>query len=291
MLNHNLESDEKLLEMSQQANEIVEEADDQDYAKLIRTYSKVFEVDEKKVFGQSVAVDSGSNSKIKVSSSKADLLKIPDRGVLPLRVIEMNGGKIVISKGSIINFRGDAIVNAANELCLGGNGVDGLISRAGGKALYEAREALPVQKVRVENKEGKDFFEDIRCPTGEARLTVGGDLKAKYCIHAVGPNYAFYNAEEGNRILRSAYRSLMGIVEKTDGISIVGCCLISAGLFRGNTPRESIIGHGIDIIMRTIKPGQEIHVIAYTDIEARVLLELVPLEKVKDEEEKELLID
>jgi len=283
-----MESDEKIMEMSQQSSKIVEEADDEEYAKLVRTYSKVFEVDEKTEFVQSISsADLGPKKKIKVSSSKADLLKIPERGVLPLRVIEINGGLIVISKGSIVNFKGDAIVNAANESCLGGGGVDGLISRAGGEALYEARLALPVKKTRL--KAGEDFFKDVRCPVGEARLTIGGDLKTKYCIHAVGPNYAWYEVEEGNRILRSAYKSVMDIVEKTDGISIVGCCLISAGIFRGNNSRDSVIGQGLNTIKEMIKPGQEIHIIAYTAIEARVLLELVPLENVKDKEE--LLID
>jgi len=285
----NQESDEKLLEMSQQGNEIVEEEDDQEYAKLLRTYSKVFEIDEKKEFVKSISADLGSKKKIKVSSSQSDLLKIPDRGVLPLRVIEINGGKIVISKGSIINFKGDAIVNAANEYCLGGGGVDGLISHAGGKALYEARKALPVKKVKVKRKWGKDFFKDVRCPAGEARLTIGGDLKVKYCIHTVGPNYAWSEVEEGNRILRRAYRSVMNIVEKTESISIVGFCLISAGIFRGNNSRDSVISQGFDTIVEMIKPGQEIHMIAYTAIEVRILLELAPLEKVKDKEE--LLID
>jgi len=285
----NLESDEKLLEMSQQGNEIVEDEDDQEYAKLVRTYSKVFEVDEKKEFVQSISADLESKKKIKVSSFQSDLLKISDRGVVPLRVIEINGGKIVISQGSIINFKGDAIVNAANEYCLGGGGVDGLISHAGGKALYEAREALPVEIVRVKGVDGKIFFKDVRCPAGEARLTIGGDLKAKYCIHAVGPNYAWHKVEEGNRILRSAYRSVMKVVEKTDGISSVGFCLISAGIFRGNNSRDSVIRQGFDTIMEMITPGQEIHMIAYTAIEVRILLELAPLENVKDKEE--LLID
>ena len=58
-------------------------------------------------------------------------------------------------------------------------GVDGAISDAGGKALARARQALPV----LDNKQ-------TRCPTGDAKITISGDLKARdYCIHAVGPNY------------------------------------------------------------------------------------------------------
>ena len=83
---------------------------------------------------------------------------------------------LVLAMGSVVNFTGSAVVNAANEGCLGGGGVDGAITAAGGKALAEARKALPVlDKKRT------------RCPTGECVVTISGDLKAKdYCLHAVG---------------------------------------------------------------------------------------------------------
>lgn len=50
----------------------------------------------------------------------------------------------VVSQGSVVDFKGDAIVNAANEMGLGGGGVDGAINAAGGEALYAARKAMPV---------------------------------------------------------------------------------------------------------------------------------------------------
>lgn len=281
--NEDLESAEKILEISQQADEIVEEKDDEDFAKLVTRYSIVFDADEQKDFPQNILAAMGSNKKPYVSSSIADLAKIPDRGIVPLRVMEINGGKIVISKGSITNFKGDAIVNAANEGCLGGGGVDGVISRAGGEALYNAWEALPVTRVRL--KPDEDYFKDVRCPVGEARLTIGGDLRAKYCIHAVGPNYAWSGIEKGNRLLRSAYRSVMEIVDETEDINIVCFCLISAGIFRGNNSLDFVVGQGLETIKETIKPGQEIHIVAYTAVEVRVLLDLVPLkEKIETEE-------
>ena len=71
-----------------------------------------------------------------------------------------------------------AIVNAANEDCLGGGGIDGAISKAGGKALHYAREQLPI-------------VNGVRCPTGQARLTISGDImNAPFVIHAVGPQCA-----------------------------------------------------------------------------------------------------
>ncbi|CAL1146758.1 unnamed protein product, partial [Cladocopium goreaui] len=85
-------------------------------------------------------------------------------------------GRLCVSVGSVERFTGDAIVNAANEACLGGGGVDGAISKAGGKKLLDARKGLPA-------KSGK------RCPTRHAVVTTGGDLAAKWCIHAVAPRY------------------------------------------------------------------------------------------------------
>jgi hypothetical protein len=67
----------------------------------------------------------------------------------------------------------DAIVNAANTGCLGGGGVDGAISSAGGEDLYQARRALPELNSR-----------GLRCKTGDAKITIGGDLNARFCIHA-----------------------------------------------------------------------------------------------------------
>jgi len=83
---------------------------------------------------------------------------------------------LVICSGSVVDFQGDAIVNAANEDCLSGGGVDGVITAAGGPELAEARLNLPIL----------DHKRDVRCPTGEAKMTIGGRLKAQYCIDAPG---------------------------------------------------------------------------------------------------------
>lgn len=83
---------------------------------------------------------------------------------------------ILLNNQNILTLKADAIVNAANPPCLGGGGIDGAISSVGGQRLYNARLALPV-------KDG------IRCPTGDARLTISGDItNAPFAIHAVGPD-------------------------------------------------------------------------------------------------------
>ena len=84
---------------------------------------------------------------------------------------------IKIIQGDITTLAVDAIVNAANQVMLGGGGVDGAIHRAAGRELYEA--CLKVPEVRP----------GIRCPTGEARITPGFKLPAKFVIHTVGPVY------------------------------------------------------------------------------------------------------
>ena len=84
---------------------------------------------------------------------------------------------IKIVQGDITTLAVDAIVNAANQVMLGGGGVDGAIHRAAGKELFEA--CLKVPEVRP----------GVRCPTGEARITPGFKLPAKFVIHTVGPVY------------------------------------------------------------------------------------------------------
>jgi O-acetyl-ADP-ribose deacetylase len=81
--------------------------------------------------------------------------------------------RVQIVRGDITTLAVDAIVNAANSSLLGGGGVDGAIHRAGGPVIFEECKAIRV-------REGD-------CPTGNAVITSGGNLAAKYVIHAVGP--------------------------------------------------------------------------------------------------------
>ena len=104
---------------------------------------------------------------------------------------------LVVAEGDLTRADVDAIVNAANQRLLGGGGVDGAIHRAAGPELRAACEAIP--EVRP----------DVRCPTGEARITPGFRLTARHVIHTVGPVYS--RPEKSAPLLRAAHRSSLAL--------------------------------------------------------------------------------
>lgn len=93
---------------------------------------------------------------------------------------------LTLVEGDITNEETDAIVNAANTRLAGGAGVDGAIHRAGGPSIMEECRKIG------------------GCPTGQAVITTGGNLKAKYVIHTVGPVYQGGNKGEA-QLLQSAH--------------------------------------------------------------------------------------
>ena len=108
---------------------------------------------------------------------------------------------IEVVRGDITQLDVEAIVNAANARMLGGGGVDGAIHRAAGHRLYEA--CLAVPEVRP----------DVRCPTGESRITPGFNLRARYVSHTVGPVWrGGTHGEPG--LLASCYRSALELARK-----------------------------------------------------------------------------
>lgn len=127
----------------------------------------------------------------------------------------VSGKVIELVLGDITRQRVDAIVNAANSTLLGGGGVDGAIHRAGGPLILE--ECRMIRAARGE------------CPTGEAVLTGGGGLPARYVIHAVGP--VWRGGDQGEpALLASCYRNALRIATEV-GFQTVAFPSISTGIY------------------------------------------------------------
>ena len=124
---------------------------------------------------------------------------------------------IKIIQGDITTLSVDAIVNAANEMMLGGGGVDGAIHDAAGDELFKA--CLKVPEVRP----------SVRCPTGEARITPGFKLPAKFVIHTVGPVYRDGRYGESEK-LAACYRNSLALAAENGCKSVAFPC-ISTGVF------------------------------------------------------------
>jgi O-acetyl-ADP-ribose deacetylase (regulator of RNase III) len=122
-----------------------------------------------------------------------------------------------IVEGDITGLEVDAIVNAANEGMLGGGGVDGAIHRTAGRELFEACWAVP--EVRP----------GVRCPTGEARITPGFRLRAKWVIHTVGPVWHGGGRGEAEK-LAECYRNSLELAAENGCRSVAFPC-ISAGVY------------------------------------------------------------
>jgi O-acetyl-ADP-ribose deacetylase len=127
----------------------------------------------------------------------------------------MINNQIQVILGDITRQAVDAIVNAANESLLGGGGVDGAIHSAAGKELD-----LACRKIHDE-KGG--------CKTGDAVITTGGNLPAKFVIHTVGPVWRGGKQQE-TELLRSAYLSSLRLASE-NGIKTIAFPNISTGIF------------------------------------------------------------
>lgn len=119
--------------------------------------------------------------------------------------------EITVWQGDITTLAVDAIVNAANETLLGGGGVDGAIHRAAGPELLKECRLIG------------------GCPMGEARITKGGLLPARFVIHTVGPVWRG-GAHGEDALLDSAYRSVLELA-RDRGIGTIAFPAVSTGAY------------------------------------------------------------
>ncbi len=145
--------------------------------------------------------------------------------------MEAFAGKTLIKMimGDITRQETEAIVNAANSGLMGGGGVDGAIHRAGGpQILAECKE--------IRARQG-------RLPTGQAVITSGGKLKARYVIHTVGPVWSGGQRNEDG-LLGNAYRNSLALARER-GIRTISFPSISTGIYSFPVDRAARIALGV----------------------------------------------
>jgi len=141
-----------------------------------------------------------------------------------------------VIQGDITQQDIEAIGNAANSALAGGGGVDGAIHSAGGPTL--------MAELRAKYK---------GCPTGSAVITSGGNLKAKYVIHAVGPRYSA--SPKDPELLSSAYRKSLELCTQNK-ISSIAFPSISTGIY--GYPAEGASRIALKTVMDYLKDHPEI---------------------------------
>lgn len=155
--------------------------------------------------------------------------------------VTIGKSKLELVQGDITQQDTEAIVNAANPSLLGGGGVDGAIHRAGGPQILEECRKIG------------------SCPPGEARITSGGKLKAKYVIHAVGPIYRGGTQREAET-LASAYRYSLELASK-HGIKSVAFPSISTGAY--GYPIEQAAPIALRTVMDYLQSHPEIELVRF----------------------------
>jgi O-acetyl-ADP-ribose deacetylase (regulator of RNase III) len=160
---------------------------------------------------------------------------------------QVGNAKLELFKGDLTDVEADAIVNAANSTLLGGGGVDGAIHRKGGPQILE-------ECKRLRATEWPDGL-----PTGCATITSGGNLKAKYVIHTVGPIWrgGFHNEA---KFLKQAYRSSLKLAV-TNRIKTVAFPSISTGAY--GYPVEEASGIAISAVKEFLQKEDKLEKVSF----------------------------
>ena len=149
--------------------------------------------------------------------------------------------RLAVVQVDIITLEVDAIVNAANNSLLGGAGVDGAIHRAAGPQLLEECRGLG------------------GCPTGEAKITSGYNLPAKWVIHTVGPVWSG-GAEGEAGLLAGCYQSCLTLADQY-GLRTIACPAISTGAYR--FPMERATRIAVDEVSKFLRTNSSVEKVTF----------------------------
>ncbi|MBX7171818.1 MAG: O-acetyl-ADP-ribose deacetylase [Pyrinomonadaceae bacterium] len=163
--------------------------------------------------------------------------------------------RVIIRVGDITRENVDAIVNAANWTLLGGGGVDGAIHKVGGAQIYE------------ECKKLRETLYPKGLPTGEAVITTGGNLKAEFVIHTVGPIRGIDKENEAAQ-LADCYRNSLELA-KDRGLTTIAFPSISTGAY-GYPKHEAalIVSTAIKDFLETDSQIEEVRLVFFSQSDA-----------------------
>jgi O-acetyl-ADP-ribose deacetylase (regulator of RNase III) len=170
------------------------------------------------------------------------------------------GGRVIVKVGDLTQEDVDAIVNAANSSLMGGGGVDGAIHRAGGPQILE------------ECREIRRTIHPNGLPTGEAVITSGGNLPARYVIHTVGPIFG-ENRGRDAELLANSYSNSLKLAFENE-ITTIAFPAISTGVY--DYPKDA----AADVSSRVIKEFlaadeliQQVRLVFFKQADAEIFLE------------------
>lgn len=169
-------------------------------------------------------------------------------------------GRVLVIAGDITRQDVTAIVNAANSTLFGGGGVDGAIHDAGGPEILE--ECREIRRTAYPGG----------LPTGEAVITTGGNLPAKYVIHTVGPIYGSESGREPE-LLAACYQNSL-LLARQHQVTSIAFPSISTGAFRYPKPEAArISSETIKQFLTADKQIQQVRIVFFHQTDARVFLD------------------